>query len=65
MSRDCCVAIPLSAMGLSAVRDCDTHLLFWVSFMRAAMALASLHLFWSSLSIHHSSKFSFGDSDGD
>ena len=28
MSRDCCVAIPLSAMGLSA--DCDTHLLFLV-----------------------------------
>ena len=28
MSRDCCVAIPLSAMGLSAVSDCDTHLLF-------------------------------------
>ena len=28
MSRDCCVAIPLSAMGLSAVCDCDTHLLF-------------------------------------
>ena len=27
MSRDCCVAIPLSAMGLSAVCDCDTHLL--------------------------------------
>ena len=27
-SRDCCVAIPLSAMGLSAVCDCDTHLLF-------------------------------------
>ena len=25
MSRDCCVAIPLSAMGLSAVCDCDTH----------------------------------------
>ena len=25
---DCCVAIPLSAMGLSAVCDCDTHLLF-------------------------------------
>ena len=23
-----CVAIPLSAMGLSAVCDCDTHLLF-------------------------------------
>ena len=29
VSRDCCVAIPLSAMGLSAVCDCDTHLLFW------------------------------------
>ena len=28
MSRDCCVAIPLSAMGLSAVCDCDTQLLF-------------------------------------
>ena len=24
VSRDCCVAIPLSAMGLSAVCDCDT-----------------------------------------
>ena len=23
MSRDCCVAIPLLAMGLSAVCDCD------------------------------------------
>ena len=29
MSRDCCVAIPLSTMGLSAVCDCDTHLLFF------------------------------------
>ena len=28
MSRDCCVAIPLSAMSLSAVCDCVTHLLF-------------------------------------
>ena len=28
MSCDCCVAIPLSAVGLSAVCDCDTHLLF-------------------------------------
>ena len=27
MSRDCCVAIPLSAMGLSAVGVCDTHFL--------------------------------------
>ena len=23
MSRDCCVAIPLGAMGLSAICDCD------------------------------------------
>ena len=30
MSRDCCVAIPLSAMGLSAVCDCDTYLLFLI-----------------------------------
>ena len=29
MSRDCFVAIPISAMGLSAVCDCDTHLLFF------------------------------------
>ena len=28
MSHDCCVVISLSAMGLSAVCDCDTHLLF-------------------------------------
>ena len=28
MSRDCCVAIPLSVMGLSAVCDCDIHLQF-------------------------------------
>ena len=27
VSRDCCVAIPLSAMGLFAVCDCDTHYL--------------------------------------
>ena len=62
MSRDCCVAIPLSAMGLSAVCDCDTHY-FWVSFMRTAMALATFA--WSSLSLRHSLKFSCGDSNGD
>ena len=28
MSHDCCVVIPLSAMGLSVVCDCDTYLLF-------------------------------------
>ena len=62
MSRDCCVAIPLSAMGLSAVCDCDTHY-FWVSFMRTAMALATFA--WSSMSLRHSLKFSCGDSNGD
>ena len=59
MSRDCCVAIPLSAMGLSSVCDCD----FWVSFMRTAMALATFA--WSSLSLRHSLKFSCGDSNRD
>ena len=53
---------PLSAMGLSAVCDCDTHY-FWVSFMRTAMALATFA--WSSLSLRHSLKFSCGDSNGD
>ena len=33
--------------------------IFWVSFMRTAMAFA-----WSSLSLRHSSKFSCGDSNG-
>ena len=28
MSRDCFVAIPLSVMGMSAVCDLNTHLLF-------------------------------------
>ena len=51
MSRVCCVAIPLSAMGLFAVCDCDTHY-FWVSFMRTAMVLATFA--WSSLSLRHS-----------
>ena len=62
MSRDCCVTIPLSPMGLFAVCDCDTHY-FWVSFMRTAMALATFA--WSSLSLRHSLKFSCGDSNGD
>ena len=57
-----CVAIPLSAIGLSAVCDFDTHY-FWVSFMRTAMALATFA--WSSLSLRHSLKFSCGDSNGD
>ena len=53
MSRDCYEAIPLSAMGLSAVCDCDTHY-FWT-----AMALATFA--WSSLSLRHSLKFSCGE----
>ena len=47
------VAIPLSAIGLSAVCDCDTYY-FWVSFIRTAMALATFA--WSSLSLRHSFK---------
>ena len=61
-ARDCCVAIPLIAMGLSAVCYCDTSC-FWVSFMQTAMALAIFA--WSSLSLRHSLKFSCGDSNGD
>ena len=41
------MAIPLSAMGLSAVCDCDTHYC-WVSLT----ALATFA--WSSLSLRHS-----------
>ena len=52
----------LSAMGLSAVCDCDNRYI-WVSFMRTAMALATFA--WSSLSLRHSLKFSCGDSNGD
>ena len=61
MSRDCCVAIPLNAMGLSAVCDCDTHY-FWVPFMRTAMALTTFA--WCSQSLRHSLKFSCGDLNG-
>ena len=60
------MAIPLSAMGLSAVCDCDTHLLFLgVIHVRTVMALASLHIAWSSLSLPHNLKFACGDSNGD
>ena len=61
MSHDCCVAIPLNAMGLSAVCDCDTYY-FGVSFMQTAMALATSA--WSSLSLRQF-EFSCGDSNGD
>ena len=62
MFRDCGVANPLSAMGLSAVCECDTYY-FGVSFMRTAMALATFA--WISLSLRHSLNFSCGDSNGD
>ena len=65
MSRDCCVAIHLSAMGLSTVCDCDTHLLF-LGAIHANMDDLAIYTFaWSSLSLRHSSKFSCGDSNGD
>ena len=41
---DCCVAIPLSVMGLSAVCDCDIHLLFLGVIHANSDGLASLHI---------------------
>ena len=62
VARDCCVAIPLSAMGLSAVCECDTHLLFFcVNHVNSDGFGESIHL----LGLCHSSKFSCGDSNGD
>ena len=53
------MAIPLDAMGLSAVCDVifpdHTHY-FWVSFMRRAM---TGEFAWSSLRLRHVSKFSW------
>ena len=51
MSRDCCVAIPLSAMGLSAVCDCDTHLFFWGVIHANSDGFGESA--WSSLSLRH------------
>ena len=66
MSRDCYVAIPLSAMGLSAVCHCDTHLLFLGVIYVNSYGFGKVCTFaWSSLSFGHSSKFSCGDSNGD
>ena len=69
MSRDCCVAIPLSAMsamGLSAVCDCDTHSLFLnVIHANSDGFGESAHLLGLVLNLRHSSKFSCGDSSGD
>ena len=66
MSRDCCVAIPLSAMGLPAVCDCDTHYTIFGCHSCEQRWLWRVYTFaWSSLSLRHSSKFSCGDSNGD
>ena len=66
VSRDCCVAIPLSAMGLSAICDCDTHLLFLGVIHANSDCFWRVCTFaWSSLSLCHISKFSCGDSNGD
>ena len=56
-----CLVIVVSAMRLSAVCDCDTHLLF----SGVILANSDGTFAWSSLSLHHSSKFSCGDSNGD
>ena len=66
MFRDCCVAIPLSALDLSAVCDCDAHLLFLGCHSCEQRWLWRVCTFaWSCLSLRHSSKFSCGDSNGD
>ena len=66
MSRDCYVAIPLSAMGLFAVCHCDTHLLFLGVIYVNSYGFGKVCTFaWSSLGFGHSSKFSCGDSNGD
>ena len=44
MSRDCCVAIPPSAIGLSAVCDCDAHLLLGVIHANSDGFGESVHL---------------------
>ena len=49
MSRDCCVAIPLSAMGLSAVCDCDT--IFWCHSCEQRWLWRVFTFAWSSLSL--------------
>ena len=61
------MAIPLSAMSLSAVCDCDTHLIFLGIIHANGDGFGeSTHLLaWSSLSLRHSSKFACGDSNGD
>ena len=48
MSRDCCVALPRAAMGLSAVCDCGiscSYLLF-ENFFSVFLRVAVLHRFY-------------------
>ena len=68
MSHPCCVAIPLSAMGLSAVCDCDISRSYWLTIFgchsceqRGLWRVCSFA--WSSLSLRHSSKFLCGGSN--
>ena len=70
VSHACSVAIPLSAMGLSAVCDCDISQAY-------SLTIFGCHSFeqrwlwrvctfaWSSLSLRSSSKFLCGGSNGD
>ena len=39
MSRDCCVALPHSAMGLSSVFDCGISLSFLFTFFETTATL--------------------------
>ena len=70
MSQACCVAIPLGAMGLSAVFDCDISrsywlTIFWCHSCEQLWLLRVCTFAWSSLSLRHSSKFLCGGSNGD
>ena len=44
MSRDCCVALPRGAMGLSAVCDCGISRSYSVTILKTALDLHILSL---------------------
>ena len=70
VSRDCCVAITLSVMGLSAVCDCDISqsyslTIFGCHSCEQGLLWRVCTFAWSSLSLRPSSKFLCGGSNGD
>ena len=69
-SHACCVAIPLSAMGLPAFCDCDISRSYSLTNFGCHSCeqrrLWRVSTFaWSSLSLRHSSKFLCGGPNGD